>query len=218
MSDPYAADDQDRQFLWICFLSLFIILFSCSLIVLLSRACCFCERYCICQWKWCGCCCVVDIEGYRRERQHLHRLRELRQQRDFEIAHLATFTQIPGPIPDSYGFRELRRQTAIRDLTSLGFIVVTPQGAHSSASQTDVNSLEMRNHLSTEQRRDILERLLSCRVRMIWNAWMRNVSLLGINKWNVILFSNDDVLFHSLLVIDISCRRARFCTTRNDWR
>jgi hypothetical protein len=166
MSDPYAADDQDRQFLWICFLSLFIVLFSCSLVVLLSRVCCFCERYCICQWKWCGCCCVVDVEAYRRERQHLHRLRELRQQRDVEIAHLATFTQIPGPIPDSYGFRELRRQTAIRDLTSLGFIVVTPQGAHSSASQNDVNSLEMRNHLSTEQRRDILDRLLSCRVRL----------------------------------------------------
>jgi hypothetical protein len=73
-----------------------------------------------------------------------------------EIEHLATFTQIPGPIPDSYGYRELRRQSAIRDLTSLGFIVVTPP-SH------DANALEMRNQLTAQQRRDILKQLLESR-------------------------------------------------------
>jgi len=156
MNDSTNGLSENRQFLWILFLCLFLILFSISAYVLCHRACCFCERYCICQWK-CGWCCVFDVAEYRRERQHLRRLRQLRQQREVEIAHLATFTQIPGPIPDSYGFRELHRQSAIRDLTSLGFIVVTPP-------QRDVNSLQMRNQLTAQQRRDILDRLLSCRV------------------------------------------------------
>jgi len=163
MSDSAAIEG--HQYLWVLFLSLFLILFSISAFVLCHQTCGFCERYCIFQWK-CGWCCIVDMEGYRTERQHLQHLRELRQRRELEIAHLATFTQIPGPIPDSYGFRGLHRQTAIRDFSSWGFIVVTPphHHHHHSQHQQDVHSLQMRNQLSHEQRRDILDRLLSCRV------------------------------------------------------
>ena len=159
MSDVTQALASETQFLWVLFLTLFMLL--CFFTVVSLCHCCFCQRYLVCEWKLFGCCCHLDVQEYRRERHDLRQLREIRQRRaELEIEHLATFTQIPGPIPDSYGYRELRRQSAIRDLTSLGFIVVTPP-SH------DANSLQMRNQLTAQQRRDILKRLLECRVCLL---------------------------------------------------
>jgi hypothetical protein len=94
------------------------------------------------------------VNAYRREREHLRRVRELRQRRE-EIA-LATFTQIPGPIPDV----DLRTIAALQNLTTLGFFLVTPVSV-----RQDANSIQMRDQLTAEQRREILDRVLSCRVR-----------------------------------------------------
>ena len=173
MSDVTQALASETQFLWVLFLTLFMIL--CFITVFAVCHCCFCQRYLVCEWKLCGCCCHLDVQEYRRERRDLRQLRELRQRRaELEVEHLATFTQIPGPIPDSYGFRELRRQSAIRDLTSLGFIVVTPPPHEVN------NSLETRNQLTAQQRRDILKRLLACRVCLLC---MCIYDVFGINRW-----------------------------------
>ena len=143
---------EEKPYLWILVLSLFLLLLSTTLLVVCHRAC---GHYCICRW-----CCVMDVDAYRRERDSLHRLRELRRlelQRHANIS-LATFSQIPGPIPDS--FVELRQRAAFSNLHSLGFILVTP-------APPDVNSMQQRDQLTDRERRDILERVLSCRVRIV---------------------------------------------------
>lgn len=144
MSTP--NDSDFLLFISSIILSLF---FFFSAFVVCRRIHGFCERYCICQ----GCCCVFDRDAYQQEREHLRRLRELRQRRaEFT---LATFTQIPGPIPDT----DLRTRESLHILTSLGFILVTPVSV-----RQDNNSIQMRDQLTAEQRRDILDRILSGRV------------------------------------------------------
>ena len=143
-------DHYNGHYLWILFLSLVSILFFVSLYVLWRRVCCIWERYCICQ----GWCCIFDVNAYRREREHLRRVRELRRRRE-EIV-FATFTQIPGPVPDV----DLRTIAALQNLTTLGFVIVTPVSV-----RQDANSIQMRDQLTADQRREILDRVLSCRVR-----------------------------------------------------
>jgi Ring finger domain len=80
--------------------------------------------------------------AYRRERDSLRRLRELRQRhRELVVGyHLSTYSQIPGAIPDSYNF---------------GFIFVPAENPPRPVRP-------IRELLTPEQRRRILESLLAC--------------------------------------------------------
>lgn len=173
-NDPH--NGQDWLILFVSVVLILSLVFI-SLYVVCHRACGFCERYCICQ----GWCCVFDRNAYQQEREHLRRLRELRQRRE-EFA-LATFTQIPGPIPDM----DLRTRVSLHNLTSLGFILVTPVSV-----RQDTNSIQMRDQLTAEQRRDILDRILSCKVRSMC-ALLR-------------LFAAVVILMAVLINTDVSCR------------
>lgn len=86
----------------------------------------------------------MDWQAYRRERESLRRFRELRQRhRDLLMRQeLSTFSQIPGPIPDSI---------LIIQSNNVGFVIVpSTEGPRSARSQ-----------LTLDQRRKMLERLVS---------------------------------------------------------
>lgn len=128
-------------FIVFCF---FIVIFLFILLFAAVRACLFLtSRYGQCVKRG-RCCCYfrMDWESYRRERNSLNRLRELRQRHREEVfGHpLSTFSQIPGAIPDSRNF---------------GFILV-------SADYTHIPPRPIRAQLDAEQRRRILERLVMC--------------------------------------------------------
>ena len=124
----------------ILFFSLFLVLLLIVLCAILRSCLVFANRYCVCV-KWGKCCCYfrMDWEAHRRERDSLHRLRELRH-RHREVVfgyNLSTYSQIPGAIPDSFNF---------------GFILVPTEAPHRP----------LREQLTSEQRRRILENILVC--------------------------------------------------------
>ena len=128
--------------LWILFFALFIVLLLIVLYTILRACLVFTSRFCVCV-KWGRCCCYfrMDWVAYRRERDSLRRLRELRQRHNLVVGYqLSTFSQIPGAIPDSYNF---------------GFIFVPAEHPHRPVRA-------IRDLLTPEQRRRILEGLVAC--------------------------------------------------------
>lgn len=134
--------------LWILFLSLFLILLLIALYTILKATLVFSRRFCMCV-KWGACCCYLqmDWESYQRERDSLQRLRELRHRHRQLLMQqqISTFSQIPGPIPDSVYI--------IPSATNLGFgfLLVPAAGAPPRP---------IREQLTADQRRRILERIL----------------------------------------------------------
>jgi hypothetical protein len=134
--------------LWILFLSLFLILLSIAVYTVLKSTLVFSRRFCMCV-KWGACCCYLqmDWESYQRERDSLQRLRELRHRHRQLLMQqqISTFSQIPGPIPDSVNI--------IPSATNLGFgFLLVPAAA--------APPRPIREQLTAEQRRRILERIL----------------------------------------------------------
>ena len=125
--------------LWVLFFSLFLVLLLLVLYSIIRAWILFALRYCTCV-KWGRCCCYfrMDWETYRRERDSLRRLRELRRRhRELIFGELSTYSQIPGAVPDSHNY---------------GFIFVP----------TSVTPRPIREQLTAEERRRILDRLFVC--------------------------------------------------------
>jgi hypothetical protein len=134
--------------LWILFLSLFLILLLIAVYTILKATLVFSRRFCMCV-KWGACCCYLqmDWESYQRERDSLQRLRELRHRHRQLLMQqqISTFSQIPGPIPDSVYI--------IPSSANLGFgFLLVPAAA--------APPRPIREQLTEEQRRRILERIL----------------------------------------------------------
>mmetsp|Transcript_26330 Transcript_26330/g.39884 ORF Transcript_26330/g.39884 Transcript_26330/m.39884 type:complete len:269 (+) Transcript_26330:184-990(+) len=135
---------QDKT-LWILTFFLFSGIFLLLFVSVLRGCASYLGRYCRCVRlnKWC-CFLRIDWQAYRRERESLRRFRELRQRhRDLLMRQeLSTFSQIPGPIPDSI---------LILQSNNVGFVIVpSTEGPRSARSQ-----------LTLDQRRKMLERLVS---------------------------------------------------------
>jgi Ring finger domain len=130
--------------IWILLFSIFLGLLFLLLVVILRATFLFTNRYCICL-RIGFCCCIfkIDWETYHRERESLLRLRQLRRQHREQLARvqILTFSQIPGVIPDSH---------------HMGIIISPP-------SAMERNIRPSRELLTPEQRRNILERILTCR-------------------------------------------------------
>ena len=135
----------------------------------------------------------IDWEAYRREQESMRQLRAQRRLNRMQILQMAqtmrnsgipqnttipnpqqrpieftTFSQIPGPIPNSFWAAQNGVATSARG-TPLGFIVFpqlqppsTNNTNNSSGGPVDVTSFQHRNHLTQAQRRQFLEKVLVC--------------------------------------------------------
>jgi len=147
--------------LWGLVVGLFVILLLFFFHAVFSETCSLCSRFCTIRRYACFCCCcTLDMQGYRRERESLLRLRELHRIQLFrhQLA-LQTFSQIPGPVPNSLDLSPSTTASLLRAYQALGFIIVpsTP-----TRQIVDLTSPQFRDQLTMEQRRTILEQLVVC--------------------------------------------------------
>lgn len=151
--------------LFILITSIFAVIAVMALLAMFPGSYSFCSKFCVVyRYRFCCCGCTLDLEGYRRERESLRRLRELRRIHLLrQRLALQTYSQIPGPVPHSHSppMSELSAHW-----TAFGFVFVP---------RTDMSSAQFRDQLTAEQRRTILEQLLVCQeyhagVQQNWTA------------------------------------------------